>query len=81
MGPFRIENGTISVHVDTPEEAGQVGLLVDLITPIPGTNPARPDAEGNIVREIASDLRHVPGRLEALLIQAGVEVVYGPTAP
>lgn len=81
MGPFHIEKETISVHVQTPEDAGRAGFLIDTITAKPGSNPAKPDAEGNIVREIAPDVMRVPGYLEELLIKAGVEVIYGPPAP
>lgn len=77
MQPFHVENGTISVRVDNPDEAYRIGLLVDLVTDKPGANPAKPDAEGTIVRPIAEDML-APGKLEMLLNGAGVEVVYGP---
>lgn len=77
MQPFKIEKGIISVRVDDPVEAHRAGMLIDLVTPLPGANPARPDAEGIIARPIAPDML-APGRLETLLNGAGVEVVFGP---
>lgn len=57
---LRQENGTHIVDVNlagcNAEEIARAGWLVDLGTARPGANPARPDAEGRIQRELAPNV-------------------------
>lgn len=75
MAPVHLHSGEISTHVDE-SEARTMGFLVDLVTTNYGSNPAKPDSNGDIVREIAPDVMiRGTAAVESLLQAAHVQLV------
>lgn len=75
MAPVRMHGGEISTHVDE-NEARKMGFLLDLVTTNYGSNPARPDGNGDIVREVAPDVMiRGTAAVESLLEAANVQLV------
>lgn len=75
MAPVHVHEGVISTHVEA-DDALKMGFLLDLVTVEYGSQPARPDQNGDIVRNIAPDvLIRGTSAVESLLTAANVTVV------
>lgn len=74
MSEVRIEGTDITAHLDAEER--YLPFLIDLVTPLPGSNPARPDSEDVIKRELASDCQANHVLLRELFSHSGVELQF-----